>query len=188
MGWVSASHEIATKTAQIAPITATRTRPCLRSRTIVPNVRVRLTGITSSRKISTRLESALGFSKGCAELALKMPPPFVPSSLIASWDPAGARGIVCAVPSTPRTSIPERSVITTPVATSTSAATNASGSRILTTPRVRSTQKLPIRSVFDPTNPLMSATATARPTAADRKFWTVSPTIWTVFPTTCSGT
>ena len=29
--------------------------------------------------------SALGFSNGCAELALKKPPPLVPSCLIASW-------------------------------------------------------------------------------------------------------
>jgi hypothetical protein len=61
---------------------------------------VRLTGITSSRKISTRFDRALGFSNGCAELALKMPPPFVPNSLIVSWEAAAARGIVCGFPST----------------------------------------------------------------------------------------
>ena len=53
--------------------------------TITPNVRVRQTGMTSSRKISIRLVQAFGFSNGCAELALKIPPPLVPSSLIASW-------------------------------------------------------------------------------------------------------
>ena len=50
--------------------------------------------MTSSRKISIRLVSAFGFSNGCAELALKMPPPLVPSSLIASWEAAGASAIV----------------------------------------------------------------------------------------------
>ncbi len=30
-------------------------------------------------------DQALGFSNGWAELALKMPPPLVPSCLIASW-------------------------------------------------------------------------------------------------------
>ncbi len=75
------------------------------------------------------------------------------------------------------------------MATSRTAATNANGSRIRTTPRVRSTQKLPIRSAPEATNPRISATATASPpTAADTTFWTVSPAICTVFPSTCSGT
>ncbi len=33
--------------------------------------------------------SAFGFSNGCAELALNIPPPLVPSSLIASWEATG---------------------------------------------------------------------------------------------------
>ncbi len=42
--------------------------------------------------ISIRLVIALGFSNGWAELALKMPPPLVPSCLIASWLAAGIEG------------------------------------------------------------------------------------------------
>ena len=61
---------------------------------MTPNARVRQTGITSSRKICSRLVSAVGFSNGCAEFALKMPPPLVPSSLIASWRAVGASAIV----------------------------------------------------------------------------------------------
>jgi hypothetical protein len=68
------------------------------SRTITPNVRVRHTGITSRRKISSRFDSPVGFSNGRAELALKMPP-LVPRSLIASWDAAGASAIVLRGPS-----------------------------------------------------------------------------------------
>ena len=41
------------------------------------------------------------------------------------------------------------------------------GSRMRTTLRTRSTQKLPSRSVFERVNPRISATATAMPTAAD---------------------
>ena len=37
-------------------------------------------------------------------------------------------------------------------------------------------------------NPRTSAIATAIPTAADTTFCTVSPAIWTVLPSTCSGT
>ena len=39
----------------------------------------------------------LGLLNGCAELALKNPPPFVPSSLIASCEANGPPGIACSV-------------------------------------------------------------------------------------------
>ena len=55
-------------------------------------------------------------------------------------------------------------------------------------PRVRSTQKLPMPVGAERANPRTSATATAMPTAADTKFCTVSPAIWTVWPSTFSGT
>ena len=41
----------------------------------------------------------VGFSKGCAELAPKNPPPFVPSCLMAICDAAGRGGITCSFPS-----------------------------------------------------------------------------------------
>ena len=89
-------------TASIAPhsppMTASSDTPCRIEPTIRPKVRVSATGMTSIRKISIRFESGFGFSKGCAELALRMPPPLVPSSLIASWDAAGAIAIVDARP------------------------------------------------------------------------------------------
>ena len=172
----------------MTPMTATRTPPCRTLPTILPNVLVRATGMTRSRKISKKLLSALGFSNGWAEFALKIPPPFVPSSLMASWDAAGAIGIVFCAPSTPVTSMPERSDITTPIPTRMIAATNDSGSMIRTMPRVRSTQKFPMRSVPARTNPRVSAIATAMPTAADTTFCTVRPAICTVWPSTCSGT
>ena len=46
--------------------------------------------------------------------------------------------------------------------------------------RVRSTQKLPSRSVWVRASPRMRATATEIPTAADRKFCTARPAIWAV--------
>ena len=132
--------------------------------------------------------SAVGFSNGCAELALKIPPPFVPSSLIASCDAVGASAIVDELPSTPVTSTPACRLIVTPSATSTIAATKEIGSRTRVVPRTRSTQKLPIRSVEARTKPRTSATATAMPTAAETKFCTVSPAICTRWPMTVSGT
>ena len=53
-------------------------------------------------------------------------------------------------------------------------------------PRTRSTQKLPIRSVLCRAIPRISAIATARPTAAEAKFCTVSPTDCTVYPAPAS--
>ena len=53
---------------------------------------------------------------------------------------------------------------------------NGSSSRTVT--RVRSTQKLPSRSVLYRMNPRISAIATTMPTAADMKFCTARPAIW----------
>ena len=44
--------------------------------------------------------------------------------------------------------------------------------------RVRSTQKFPIVSERRRVRPRIRATTTAMPTAAETKFWTVSPAIW----------
>ena len=52
-----------------------------------------------------KLESGVGFSNGCAELALKKPPPFVPSILIASCEATGPCAMVCAAPSSVFTSV-----------------------------------------------------------------------------------
>ena len=57
-----------------------------------PKVRGSEKLITSSRKISNQLVQVVGFSNGCAELALKKPPPLVPSSLMASWLATGPAG------------------------------------------------------------------------------------------------
>ena len=45
--------------------------------------------------ISMKLVSGVGFSNGWALLALKKPPPLVPSSLIASCEATGPMAMVC---------------------------------------------------------------------------------------------
>ena len=47
--------------------------------------------------ISMRLVSGVGFSNGCALLALKKPPPFVPNSLMISCEATGPWAMVCSV-------------------------------------------------------------------------------------------
>ena len=70
-----------------------RTRPSMRPyRNGIAN------GISRRPQISSRFVNGVGFSYGCAELALNVPPPFVPSSLIASWLANGPRAIVCVAP------------------------------------------------------------------------------------------
>ena len=62
--------------------------------TILPKTRGRAADIMSIRKISIRLVKGVGFSYGCAEFALKNPPPLVPNSFIASWEATGPIEIV----------------------------------------------------------------------------------------------
>ena len=45
--------------------------------------------------------------------------------------------------------------------------------------RVRSTQKLPMPLASCRAKPRIKATASAMPTAAETKLWTVNPAIWT---------
>ncbi len=46
-------------------------------------------GIARMSRISTKFESQVGFSNGCAELTLKKPPPLVPSCLMTSCEATG---------------------------------------------------------------------------------------------------
>ena len=96
---------------------------------------------------------------------------------MASWLATGPPVSVWVPPARVAISFGLAKFCTTPPIISTTAATIDSGSRMRTTARVRSTQKLPTRSVCSRVNPRISATATARPTAADRKFCTASPAI-----------
>ncbi len=71
---------------------------------------------------------------------------------------------------------------TMPAPTKITANTSEIGSSTRRQIRVRSTQKLPSRSVRLRANPRTSATATAMPTAADTKFCTARPAICTTYP------
>ena len=63
------------------------------------------------RSISTKFVSGVGFSNGWALLALKKPPPLVPSSLIASCDATGPRRRICLAPSSVVTVVVGREVL-----------------------------------------------------------------------------
>jgi hypothetical protein len=51
--------------------------------------------MTKIESICRKFENGVGFSNGCALLALKKPPPLVPSILIASCEATGPCAIVC---------------------------------------------------------------------------------------------
>ena len=76
-------------------------RPALpRRRTMLPNVWVNARrDQQGSYSTSTKLLSGVGFSNGSAELALKKPPPLVPSCLMASWMRIGLCAMTCLAPS-----------------------------------------------------------------------------------------
>ncbi len=60
-----------------------------------PKTKHSAAGIRKIDSICRKLVTAVGFSKGCAELALKKPPPLVPIILMASCDATGPIAIVC---------------------------------------------------------------------------------------------
>ncbi len=150
----------------------------MRSLAILPNVQASAKGMLSSNQFDRRLVRPVGFSKGWPALALKYPPPLVPSCLIASCEATGPPAIPWCWPATVVTMWVACRFCSAPWAIRTTAATAAMGRRMRMTIRVRSTQKFP--RVFDcfRVRPRMSATATAMPAAADTKFWTASPAIW----------
>ena len=89
-------------------------QPWRSSPTMRPNTLVSAAPKAKIDTISTRLVSALGFSNGCAELALKKPPPLVPSIFIASCEAVGPTAIVCFAPSSVVASTEAPSVCVTP--------------------------------------------------------------------------
>ena len=124
--------------------TANSAQPCLRSPTITPKVRRKATGINSIATISTTLVNGVGFSKGCALLTLKAPPPSPDINLIDSHVATGPPSNVWLPPAIVETSWAPWKLLTTPRASRISVTITDSGSRIRTTVRTRSTQKLPI--------------------------------------------
>jgi hypothetical protein len=78
---------------------------------------------------SAKLASGLGFSNGCAELALKKPPPSPLKSLMTSCDATGPRAIVCVAPSSAVASIDGAKVCGTPCQMRKRAASTQIGSR-----------------------------------------------------------
>ena len=97
-------------------MTHIRAKPWRRSRTMWPNATASAKEITISDHVSTTLVSAVGFSNGWALLALKKPPPLVPSSLIASWNATGPSAMVCRAPSSVVASTVPAMVCGTPAA------------------------------------------------------------------------
>src|SRR5579872_1108295 len=78
----------------MAPQTAQpwRCEPVMR-----PKLYVRPAETAKMLNNSIRLENGVGFSNGCALLALKNPPPLVPHSLIISCDATGPCAMVWVV-------------------------------------------------------------------------------------------
>ncbi len=169
--------------AQYAALTPMRNRqyiaahtaqPCGWFFTIRPSRYVSADGIAKIANICQKLLNGVGFSNGCAELALKNPPPFVPSCLIASWPATGPMARICVAPSSVWMVAYGWKFWIAPCCTKSSASSSEKGSSTYSVPRVRSTQKLPSLPADWRAMPRTNATASAIPTAADAKLWNAS--------------
>jgi len=149
-------------------------------------MRMQATGMSSIATISIRLVSGVGFSNGCALLALKKPPPSPDSSLIGSHDATRPPGTCCVPPASVATRCGPLRLSITPRPARTIPKITASGSSTRVTARVRSTQQFPTRSVSRRTRPRISASAAARPTAALRKASVPRPAAWSGPPSVVS--
>ena len=81
------------------PMTARMAQPWRWLPTMRPNTLVSAAPSAKIEMICTKFDSAVGFSNGCAALALKKPPPLVPSILIAICEATGPTAMVCLAPS-----------------------------------------------------------------------------------------
>src|SRR5271169_5541675 len=77
------------------PMAAKIAQPWRSLPTMRPNTLVSAAPMAKIEIICTKFESAVGFSNGWAALALKKPPPLVPSILMAIWEATGPTAMVC---------------------------------------------------------------------------------------------
>jgi hypothetical protein len=120
-----------------------------------------------------------GFSNGCADWALKNPPPSPLSSLIASCEATGPREIAwCSAPSSEMLAIGPGQLLRHALPGHEQCGQHADRQQhVKNRPRVVSTQKLPIVVAARRAKPRVSASAAAIPAAADRKLCTAIPAI-----------
>ena len=90
-------------------------------------------------QVSTKFESGVGFSNGCAEFGPKYPPPLVPSCLIDTTPAVTPRAMVCSAPSSVVALAAPSNVIGVPCHIRMIDTTIASGRNSRTVARVRST-------------------------------------------------
>ena len=86
-------------TRKMAAIAAKMVQPWRWLLAYRPNVNVRANGTRRIANISSQFVSGVGLSNGWAELALRNPPPLLPSSLIHSCEAIGPSASVCCAPS-----------------------------------------------------------------------------------------
>ncbi len=96
---VSVATETAIAEANRITIAAKIATPCRGLPSMRPKRKGMENVIRSSLQSSSRSVKGVELSNGWAELALKKPPPFVPTCLIATWLAAGPRAIVWRAPS-----------------------------------------------------------------------------------------
>ena len=162
------------------PMTARMAQPWRWLPTMRPNTLVSAAPIAKIEIICTKFDSAVGFSNGCAALALKKPPPLVPSILIAICEATGPDrdGLLGAFERRRLDIGAERLRHALP----------DQEQRVDDADRQQDVERaardidpeIADRVCIDArAKPRISATASTMPVAADRKFWCVRPSICT---------
>src|SRR5579872_7390489 len=83
------------KTRKNPAMTAKKVHACRRLPSITASMAISEVGMAAISRNSITLVSGVGFSDGCAELALNQPPPLVPRCLMLILAATGRRVIVC---------------------------------------------------------------------------------------------
>ena len=157
----AAVENVKIKAMAVQIVQPSRALPAIR-----PKVQVRPEGIRTIAKTERRFESGLGLAKGCAEFALKNPPPLVPRSCAAVSEATGPSGI-----RSPESDAGEAvKVCGTPQAMKRSPKTKERGRITQTERRTRSAQKLPTTSASLARKARMRTSETANPVAQEAKF------------------
>ena len=145
----------------------------------LPNMKIDANGISSSKNSSKYPVKLVGLSNGAAELALKKPPPLVPSCLIAICEATGPRAMSWVAPWTVcATAWPEK-VSRHALGDQHDRADDRQRQQDVTPATGRGRPRSsPACAGLRCEKPRMTAASTAMPTAAETKFCTARPAIW----------
>ncbi len=162
-------------------IAARIAQPCLVFPTALPKVQVSPAPSDEDREHLDEVRDTLGFSNGCAALALKKPPPLVPSILIAICDATGPSAIDLLRAFHRRRGYRAGQCLRNAERNQHQRIDDADWHQDVERDLGQIDPEIADRPVSRRAKPRISANAIAMPVAADRKLCTASAAIWVKF-------